>query len=494
MREIVSIIFSLFFAPLYSFSQGIGSNWCFGDSAGISFVNSTVSPLITSMECRGSSVSLSDSSGSLLFSANTGYLPYFWAGSNRLGVVWNKNYQLMVNGDSLVGMAWYHEFLAIPDPGNDSISILFQIGVTSTQGLFYSKINPYFQNYTGIVTNKNTQIAIPDNDLADASCAVKHSNGRDWWYFVHNWNGHNDFYVFLITPFGISGPFIQSVGSNSSTDVMNIVATNSGNKLLVTNNFGLIEVLDFDRCTGVISNPITIHSEGGLPYFGAAFSPDGQLIYISNTNNIFGDSLRLFQFDLNASNIFGSRISIYTEKVPASGGLLKLGPNGKIYLACLYEYGWPYADSVRNIYNENISVIENPDILGPGCNFRPFSVYLGGKRCYWGLPNNPNFELGVGQNPNCDSLTNGIVHLENSPYEFSLSPNPCSDKITINLSDFPKEAILMRIFDDTGREVRRENLFTSSTTLNVSTLPNGIYSVNVQSGYINRSYRLIKLY
>ncbi|MBK9524426.1 MAG: hypothetical protein IPO39_06650 [Bacteroidetes bacterium] len=77
MREIVSIIFSLFFAPLYSFSQGIGSNWCFGDSAGISFVNSTVSPLITSMECRGSSVSLSDSSGSLLFSANTGYLPYF---------------------------------------------------------------------------------------------------------------------------------------------------------------------------------------------------------------------------------------------------------------------------------------------------------------------------------------------------------------------------------------------------------------------------------
>ncbi|MBK9543505.1 MAG: T9SS type A sorting domain-containing protein [Bacteroidetes bacterium] len=86
------------------------------------------------------------------------------------------------------------------------------------------------------------------------------------------------------------------------------------------------------------------------------------------------------------------------------------------------------------------------------------------------------------------------MHLENSPYEFSLSPNPCSDKITINLSDFPKEAILMRIFDDTGREVRRENLFTSSTTLNVSTLPNGIYSVNVQSGYINRSYRLIKLY
>ncbi len=488
------VIFIL--APILCASQGIGSIWCFGDSAGIDFRNSSIQPLTSSTDCRGSCVSLGDTSGNLLFYANTGYLPYFNNGSDRLGVVWNRTNQIMINGDSLVGFAWYHELISIPMPGNDSLFYLFQIGVTTTPGLYFSVVHPNFQNGRGLVSNKNTPISVPDLDLADASCAVKHSNGRDWWLIVHNWNGNNQYYTYLITPLGIQGPYTQSIGSASTTDLANIVATNAGNKILFNNNYGLIEILDFDRCTGLFSNPTTIHPEGstiGMPFFGGAFSPNGQVLYISNTNNIFGDSLRLFQFDLNASNIFGSKIPIYTERVPANGGVLKLGPNGKIYLACLYEYGWPYADSVRNIYNENISVIENPNIIGLGCNFRPFSVYLGGKRCYWGLPNNPNFELGVGQDPSCDSLTNDIVHLENSPYEFSLSPNPCSNKITINLSDFSNSEILMKIFDETGREVKREKLFSSSSTLYIGTLPTGVYSVVIQSEYIHKSIRLIKL-
>ena len=35
-------------------------------------------------------------------------------------------------------------------------------------------------------------------------------------------------------------------------------------------------------------------------------------------------------------------------------------------------------------YNMNLSVIENPDVVGVGCNLNLFSFYLGGKRTYWG--------------------------------------------------------------------------------------------------------------
>jgi hypothetical protein len=58
-----------------------------------------------------------------------------------------------------------------------------------------------------------------------------------------------------------------------------------------------------------------------------------------------------------------------------------------------------------------LSVINSPDSLGAACNFQPYSFYLGGGRTYWGLPNNPNYELGPLVGSVCDTLAVGIAEI-----------------------------------------------------------------------------------
>jgi hypothetical protein len=92
---------------------------------------------------------------------------------------------------------------------------------------------------------------------------------------------------------------------------------------------------------------------------------------------------------------------------------LKRGPNDKIYLSSAYidsmnNWNYPYPDSVYNNYNMNLSVIQEPDSAFPTCNFTPYSFYLGGKRTYWGLPNNPNYDMGVVAGSPCDTLSVGL--------------------------------------------------------------------------------------
>src|SRR5436190_23560551 len=99
------LIFFLSLIPVFSSAQSRNSIWCFGDSAGIDFnnLNSPV-PINTVLDTRGSSVSIADSMGNLLFYANTRAV--IIPPSTR---VWNRQNQLMDNGDSLIGRGWYKE-------------------------------------------------------------------------------------------------------------------------------------------------------------------------------------------------------------------------------------------------------------------------------------------------------------------------------------------------------------------------------------------------
>ncbi len=96
---------AFFFFTVYSaISQNRNSVWCFGDSVLVDFTNVINPTLGTSgLNTRGSSVSISDSAGSLLFSAETrAGLP------GNTTQVFNSMHVLMSNGDSIVGQGWYN--------------------------------------------------------------------------------------------------------------------------------------------------------------------------------------------------------------------------------------------------------------------------------------------------------------------------------------------------------------------------------------------------
>jgi gliding motility-associated-like protein len=166
---------------------------------------------------------------------------------------------------------------------------------------------------------------------------------------------------------------------------------------------GVFQIFDFDRCSGLLSNPVTIDVDNNFSnsYWSAEFSASGKYLYVVSHLTVITNHINyLYQYDLEATNITASRVTIITYQnntpYPLWFGTLRRAPDNKIYLATRYEYGYdyPFQDSIYNMYNMNLSVINNPDAPGLACDFNLFSFYLGGKRTYAGLPNNPDYTLG----------------------------------------------------------------------------------------------------
>jgi len=85
--------------------------WCFGDSVQLNFNHQPPSVNYCATRNRGSACSIADSSGNLLFYAHTHYYPAWQNNWYALGVVWNKNHEVMENGDSLYAGGWYKEMV-----------------------------------------------------------------------------------------------------------------------------------------------------------------------------------------------------------------------------------------------------------------------------------------------------------------------------------------------------------------------------------------------
>ena len=500
MKRIFFII-GVVMLPMFLSAQNQNSIWVLGDSAGVDFsnVNNPV-PISSVMRGRGSSASICDINGHLLF--------YSWTVANTLqnsGRIYNWQHQPMVNGDSIVGEAWYQELLIVPMPDSIGFYYLFSIGVTSGfhQGLYYSIIDMNANGGLGQVLVKNVQLS---NLYAfDAIVAVKHGNGRDWWLIFkpdgyHN-SPNNDFYIYLITPSGISLPTFQSIGYIINTGGGQISFSKQGDKILLTDWMNLIQIINFDRCTGFLSNANIIepeHTESG-EHVGNTFSPDGNLIYI--THLLGGASQQdswLYQYNLNAGNIAASRDTLYYAPDPAQQAILRLAPDNKIYLSIgYYAYYFPYPDSMYYPENMNLSVINRPDSLGDSCLFAPYSFYLGGKRTYYGLPNNPDYEMGPLIGSGCDSLV-GVKSQEFGvrSAELHVFYHPGWQVAFVNAEGLKGKNYSLHVYDLTGMEVFREegkhNGAYFTRDLRCEGFANGMYVVNLRTENEVLSKKFIK--
>jgi hypothetical protein len=460
--------------------------WTFGDSAGIDFNNlSNPQPIETGMRSRGSCVSIADTNGSLLFYANTrastpGYTT----------VVYDYQNHLMSNGVNIAGIGWYRELIIVPVIDSSKKFYLFSVDDNINIGLYYSIIDLNLNNGLGEVSRKNVKI----NSLWIASInGIKHANGRDWWILMRTTQNNYDdkYYKYLVTPLGIDSVPSQQIGTGSGTAFIEFKWNKNGDRLAMVNFDGLIELYDFDRCSGMLSNPVTIRQQvmvSPVPcLWSCEFSSSGDFLYVSASPSQ-PDSNRIIQIDLRNYPNTIVQDSIYSVYYPNyTMGALKRGPDDKIYVSCAYTVAgnnYPYADTMYNQYNMNLGVINSPDSLGLACDFQPWSFYLGGKRTYWGLPNNPDYDMGPVVGSICDSLSTGIASINDSKGVIQkLFPNPNNGAFYLELKQTFSEEVYAELYSLQGQLCARQLLDNThyTTAIRFDATPAGVYILKLRS-------------
>jgi hypothetical protein len=486
-------IFTIFLVlPVLAFSQNRNSIWCFGDSAGIDFRNvQNPVPVSSIVRSRSDCASIADENGNLLFYVGCDTTLIFLGGH-----VYNKNHDQMPSGSGLITGDWNHEMIIVPVPGETGKYYLFHTAITSGYlGIYYSMVDMSLDSGNGDVTQAN--INLTQQSVLDGVGAVRHANGRDWWLIYamnHNGTPENEFYLYLITPAGISSPNAINMGGNFITNAGDIVFSNDGEKMLFTTITGLIEVMDFDRCNGTFSNVEIVEPESPSTRAIASgeFSPDKNLIYISSNDY----TSYIYQYDLRANPINSSLDTIAEFSIlHNSSGMLRLAPDNKIYLSNARTnqttFFFPYPDSIYDQYNMNVSVISSPDSIGAACNFQPYSFYLGGKRTYFGLPNNPNYELGPVQGSVCDSLISVTEFTEQKG--FSIFPNPFYNKISLHSFHPGSENAIIEIENDLGEIIYSREIILIDQAIDLSFLAKGVYFLRLSGNNFSAVRRLVHL-
>ena len=466
------MIFAFLFFSFASQAQTRNSNWAISDSILLNFtidssfvsssalhttdiVNSFVEPMAT----------ISDTSGQLLFYTN-GF------------TIWNRNNEVMLNGDSLLcNFSVTNGVVIIPFPNSSSLYYIFYINRLigqGTDGINYSIVDMNDDGGLGGVTIKNISI-IQGMDMEKLS-AVKHGNGRDWWLLSHDQG--LKFIKFLVTPIGVSDSSSQTIGIIQDLIQGEICFSRSGNKLGLVSGKS-VEVYDFNRCNGTLSNLTQLDSTSdlGAPgYYGCSFSPDESKFY---TSRFIGASPQsdLYQFDLSNEDAASTKTLIWHS--PTNNYVLgqhELALDGKIYIAMGY-YLSPDATHYA-APNLNLSVINQPDSLGLVCDFQQWSFYLGGKRTTLGLPNMPNYNLSALDGSVCDTLNLSVKDFKNEKTIVRVFPNPVADELTVEVLNgiAPKQ---IEITNSLGQNVIRLKQTKPTALINIHSLPSGIYFIKV---------------
>ncbi|MBL0339720.1 MAG: T9SS type A sorting domain-containing protein [Bacteroidetes bacterium] len=295
----------------------------------------------------------------------------------------------------------------------------------------------------------------------------------------------------MITPSGISNTITQNIGTSTANGFAKMKFSPDGNKMALLTLTGLFELYDFDRCTGLLSNPFTVFPEQSPPYshyfWDGQFSPSGNIFYTTSS----WDTSRFIKYDLQAANIPGSADTLWqTNTITNQFGQVKLAPDNKIYLTTWYNNGmqtnFPYADTMTNVFNSYLSVVNEPDSLGTACDFQPYSFYLGGKRTYLGLPNNPDYDLPALAGSPCDTLVS-----INEPASISSNATlhvyyaPGWEKAFINADKLKGKQYRLRLVDVLGKEVYAESGVLNSPyftkDLNCASFTKGMYIVDFET-------------
>lgn len=352
------------------FSQNQNNNWVFGRKTGINKTSTGINIIknskLNSLEACGS---VSD--------FNTGDLLFYTDGLS----VWDSTNTVMPNGDSLKGgESCAQGALILPHYKLADKYLIFSAPEFRNKDnkMYYSVVDMGLRGGLGDIEAQNKNIVVVDSVCEGLTYSFnKDSSG--YWLITRERNSDR-FISILIDSSGVGSKVVYSKFPGGRTNNFSVLTLSpNGKKLSVTNTSQeYIEFYSFDNCTGKLSNKFTI---GGIDRanYGAAFSPNSNIFYFTTSFEFNGQRSELLQMDLSSNDSATIRNSITLIGRPTFRfnsivyfGNLQLHADNKIYVA--------------EISNKELSVIENPDVLGIGCSYSKNKISLQGGASTYGLP------------------------------------------------------------------------------------------------------------
>lgn len=494
---ILNIIF-----PLMSLSQGIDNLWLMGYASwygrpygGIN-LNFQGGVLDTSWQDRKMNFNETNSvicnkNGDLLCSSNGVWIANAFNDTILNGSGLNPSTYTVSNAIDSDGLYITQANLIIPFPADSNKYYLFHQTIDDYPGtycslyLYYSVIDMTGDSGKGAVIDKN-HILLKDSLIAGGLTACKHANGRDWWLTAYQYrtdtlqfaSSSKLYYKFLITPSGILEPDTQSIGLNNAAIAGQTVFSPDGKYFANYLPTG-VDVFNFDRCTGLFS-PKTYIALDSTYSWGVAFSPNSQVLYLSEYNHVF-------QYDMNESNIPNSQKTILTWDGTFSPDsplatlfyLQQIAPDGKIYIICPNS-------------TDKIHVINDPDVLGIGCNACQHCIQLPALNAFT-IANHPNYFLVAEKGSVCDSLES-VQSLSVKSSKLEIYPNPVALEDVTFTYNVSSEKGVLSIYNIEGKEVVQYHLpqWSSIQHLKLPKLSGGIYLARLVQGDVISEVKFIK--
>jgi hypothetical protein len=423
--------------------------------------------------------SICDELGKLLFCTNGCKI---FSGKNKLvknGTGLNPGYVSTEYCD--YGNIMPQGSLFLPHPADTSLYYLFHLRPEYVEKdflggigdkIYYTLLDKRGDNGNGEVLSKNNVIH-EDTFSFGKMRAVRHGNGRDWWIIVPRML-KNQYIKLLLTNEGIKGPFFQNIGLKNLDDdgTGQAVFSPDGTKYIHFDRYNDLNIFDFDRCTGELSNlkkillptarDSVVFKNDIYPYYtvgGVAVSSNSKYLYVTAL-------LDIFQYNLKANNIVESvRIVAKNDSFKFNGlwttfYLPHIAPDNKIYINC--------TNGVRVLH-----VINNPDEEGLACNVTQHSFKLPTYNSF-SIPNFPNFRLGKIDKAICETpiATKEVQH----DVGFKIFPNPVTDILNIqytnNQSDINLDIVITNL---SGSLVLKSVLDANDSKIDISSFQNGFY-------------------
>lgn len=364
MRQKIILFILVFLSAVECFSQGQTNIWYFGNNAGLDFstgtpVALTDGQIVTNEGCA----TTSDANGNLLFYTD--------------GItVWDRNHNIMPNGQFLQGDSSSSQSgIIVPFPNDVTKYYIFSVDQNASNGgLYYSVVDLTLNGGNGDIIPSRKNILLLARS-AEKIAAISDDGDGYWVIGYASVTGNTSFYdtyhAYHITDSGISSGSVTSTHSGCGTGDGRgyLKVSPDGTKIAVCNqNQTHVCLHSFDDATGIVGAEIAQLNTQNSPYC-AEFSANSEVMYTSSGQYSITTTY-LHQFDLMATDINASRVQISSSVEQRAS--LQLAIDGKIY----------YARPGENY----LGAVNDPEILGTGCNYVENAVDLGTGISTQGLP------------------------------------------------------------------------------------------------------------